>query len=911
MDRFLTELKRFRRRWQWERLRCVLLVFVGWLVLTMAVLCWLDLFLSLTSTARIVLDGVCILALLIWLGIRLAGILRIKEKDCAVHADRLLQSRRREVLSALEVGRSKAHTSSISGYLAKAGIDSARERLQTLVDIRPKAQLRQVRRQLFLCLAVALLPALFNLRAARDLSSRFLIPHADIPPYSAYEFSISPENPEVIYGADQVVKVSITGKSVNHPVRFATRQGDHVRDSSCFQAGPSEYLQRLERVMQPVEFCFRVGKARSKWHRLNVLFQPHVQSAQARVIPPAYTLRSAGVFSTGAEPLKGIKGTRVELTVQSNRPLKTGHLTITPMDGDAHSRTVEGTISGKNEIFYQWEMQHNAQLSLMIYDILGTAARKPLRIMQSLVPDVAPEVTLSEPAAFSLATPDTKIPVYASIEDDIGIRRCDMFRSLKGYRSRPVRINTEPGTVTAEVNGEIDLSALGVEPGQVIELFLEASDTNPELTGIGASDIARVKIISEAEYAKMVRSRTTLAAFEERFLTVANAYNELLEMLTQTETDLKKGMLPSDVADERITHLRSKIKDTASSFREIADDFAAFDLEKKLSKTAKEMVAKLEYALGYEGWDSPDKDKRLEAISKSKLLVKNQAQKVRSLTADAEEVMAVSRVMAMAAWYSALLDRQRILVSKLEQYAAGERKISEPRVIAEQADAVRRDLVTLMSELERLAHELPAGYRDMRESSLHFVKTLRALKIPVPMEACARAAKNEQPREAWSYAVQALEKMKQALERCKGSPFEQACSGGMGFEVPDYLSRTMDEMLQSLMRQFGRGAGWGKGIGAAGVGIGGAWEGSYLNGYSAFNMPVYGPKRRNHLSSAAMGSDGTGVGTGAGVGRQARYNEVMRQADTQKNEGLGFFMKAVPPRYRDAVKAFYGEDGQP
>lgn len=841
----------------------------------------------------------------------MAGILRIKEKDCAVRADRLLQSRRREVLSALEVGRSKANTSSIASYLAQANIDKARQRLHSLADIRPRARLRKVHRQLFLCLAAALLPALFNLRAAGVLSSRLMMPYADIPPYSAYEFVITPENPEVIYGADQVITVSITGQSVNQPVRFMTRQGDHVRDSSCFQAGPSEYLQRLERVMQPVEFCFRVGKARSKWHRLNILFQPHVQSAQARLIPPAYTQRPADVFNIGGEPLKGIKGTRVELTVQSNRPLKTGHLTITPLEVDAHSRTVEGTTSGTNEIVYQWEMQHNAQLSLMIYDILGTAAREPLRIMQSLVPDAAPEVRLIEPAAFSLATPDTKIPVYASIEDDIGIRRCDMFRSLKGYRSRPVRINTDPGTLTAEVQGEIDLAALGVEPGQVIELFLEASDTNPALTGTGASDIARVKVISEAEYAKMIRAQTTLAAFEERFLTLAKAYRELIEMLTQTETDLKKGKLPSNAADERIFQLQSKLKDTASSFRKIADDFAAFDLEKKLSATAKAMVAKLEYALGYEGWDSPDKDRRLEAVAKSSLLIKNQAPKVRALTADAEEVTAVSRVMAMAAGYSALLDRQQILVSKLEQYAAGERKISEPRVIAQQADAVRRDLVTLISELERLAGQLPAGYRKLRESSLYFVNTVRALKIPVPMEACVRASKNEQPRQAWSYAVQALEKMKEALEKCKGSPFEQACSGGLAFAVPDHLSRTMDEMLQSLMRQFGRGAGWGGGIGTAGVGIGGAWNGSYLNGYSAFNMPVYGPQRSHHFQSAATAGTGNGPGAGAAVGRQARYTEVMRQADTQKNDGVGFFMKAVPPRYRDAVKAFYGEDEQP
>lgn len=908
METFLNDLGKFRRRWQKDLLRQEALDMAGWLAVSLALLCWLDLYLGLPGPARVFLMTVVVAAIVIRTGIRLAAVVRTGLKDSAAHADRLVQSRRREVLSALEVGTTAKAASSLSAYLSMQGIQKARNHLKTLEGARLSPVPPRILKRFVICMCLAFIPALLNPRAALILLSRYVTPHADIPPYSAYVFTISPESPDVIYGDDQVIHVTVTGKKVSRPVRFATRNEGHILESACYQAGPDAFVQRLERVMQPMEFCFILGKARSPWHRINVLYQPHVVAARVRIIPPDYARKPEKTFVLGTEPLQALKGSRLEMTVQSNRPLKTGELTLTPQDHEGSARTITGTVTGQNEITFGWSVSSPALLSVMIHDIQGTPAKEPMKIRQDMTPDEKPLVALSEPQAYSLATPSVKVPLSASIEDDLGIRGCDVFRSLKGFRSRAVSLDVEPGSTSHDVQGELDLARLGVRPGDVIELFLEASDTNPDLTGTGASDIARIKIISEDDYAKMVRDRTTIDDFQRRFQVVSTLHQELIKELEQTREDLEKGRLSREQAALRMKQAREKITSVSRSVSEIAKDFAAFDLEASLKKTAQAMVDKLDYTLGHEGWNSQNSPDRIAAITHGLKFIKGLESQTRSLKDDADKVASVSRVMAMAAMYKALMERQLVLVRSLNQYASGDRKSSKPNILADHQAAIRKDLSAMADALAEHANALPPEYETLRQDALDFASRIWAMDIDTPMKDSEQACINEQPREAFRHALKAYERMEDVLKENKGNCMSQACNGNFGFSIPDHLSQTLSQMMESLMNRSGQGTGMGFGMGAAGTGLAGGLEGSYLNGYSAFNVPFYGPPRSGPASAPGMGDGDKGKGAGHGVGKDVSYHESVSDTGNEDTGGAGFSMDIIPPRYRDAVRSFYSGD---
>ena len=911
MEKFLFKLEKFRRRWQAAMIRCIMLEFSGWLVFSLACLCWLDFFFAFDSGIRIIMSCLCLAALSLWLGFRISVVLRITRKDSAIYADNLLKNPRRDILSALEIGSARTDTSPLSAYLARKGVEDATKHLTSIEGVPLHRLPRSIRKRLLLIYGLAIIPALLNPGATSTLVSRFVFPHADIPPYSAFVFTIKPENPDVIYGDDQVIHVAVTGGKISKPIRFATRKAGHILESPCFQAEDGNYVQRLERVMQPMDFCFLLGNARSKWHHINVLYQPKVISGRIRLIPPEYTNRPEKIFELGSEPLEGLKGSRVEMTLQSNRPLKNGFLSIQSVDAGGHSETIPGEVSGHHQISCKWEIKTSAHLTMMIFDILGTPANEPLKILQTLQPDQKPVVTLAEPQIFSLATPNVKIPVTAVIEDDIGINQCFLYKALKGYQSRTEPVSILSGETTHEINREIDLTDLGVEPGQVIELFMEVTDTNPELTGSGASDIARIKIISEDEYAKMVRARTTIDLFESRFRNVAEGYTSLIFMLQEIKTDLENDRMDPEKIDEKTGKLLSDIKAMNDEINQLANDFSAFDLEKRLSQSSVEMAHHFERIIKDSGWKSTDRSLRLKAVSDALKLLRNDHKESHDLENKAIEAATVGRVMELAVKYRNLIDRQRIITGRLKQYADFKRQEFIARPMVELEASIRNDLKDTMDQLTLLARALPPEYMALRQSALDFVNKVERAGILAPMQSCENACINEQPREAWNHAATALDKMEEVLGSCNSSCFGQICSNEIRFKVPDDLSLTMTQMLESLLQQYAQGVGWGNGFGSAGVGIAGAWEGSYLNGYSAFSFPVYGPERKNPFSSAASATGENGrQGTGQGVIRKTHFKESIKDNVKEQTGGTGFFMGTVPARYQDAVKSFYSGEVQ-
>ena len=908
---FRAELRRLRRRWRNGRLLCALIEALGWAAAAVAVLAWLDLLLALNGAARAALGIAAALLLLGWVAFRLGRAWSLTLRDTAVYADGLLHSRRREALSALELQRSLAPgTSSLTTYFVGACVDRAATRMKSVRDPWPAAEWRAARRRLALCLAVALLPGLVNPRAAWTVTRRVIFPHADIPPYSRYRFEITPADPRVVYGADQDITVTVRGARVRRAVEFVTRCGGRTRASACFQAGPAEFAQRIEHVMQPVEFCFRLGRARSRWHRVAVLLQPRVTGARIRMTPPAYSRLRPAEFALGERPIEGLHGSRVALTVQSNRPLRGGRLTLTPSDGRAHARELPGSVVGPTTASFEWEIRQNATVRVTVSDILGTDCRKPLVIRQELVPDEPPAATLSAPPLFCLATPSVSVPVEGVVDDDLGIRRADVVRALAGYRDRAYPLDHQPGARTCEVSHKLDLGLLGVNPGQVIELLLEATDTNPHLTGVGASDIARVRIISDDEYARMLRVRTTIEQFDARFSEVVAARNELLEQMEALRKALREGKLTPQEGKQQMDELRRQAQEFADRLTELAAEFAAYDLERSLADTADRMAGEIRESLRHFGWEGANVPAMEAALEKCMAALGADPQsgdRLAELAGQADEIARVARLMDCASWYSALVQRQELLVRRLQRFAAGERDVLDPGRMADTQDEIRKELLALASELERRASDLPAAYAELRDSALAFLAAMRELDIPAPMTACAAACRGRKAREAWTQGLTALERMKELLSSCKGG-MGGLCRGDIKFAVPGYLEATMTQMLESLMARYAASVGVGR-IGAAGMGVLGASQGSTLAGMSPLEVPVYGPQRRNpfNMSAGRGGRDGEGA-PGVGSVRRAAVTETVESDERKRPTGEALDMEIVPPRYRAAVRAFYGEE---
>ncbi|MDD5349326.1 MAG: hypothetical protein PHQ12_03860 [Chthoniobacteraceae bacterium] len=902
---FETRLAAFRRRWQCGLLLLGALRLAGLLLAAYAVYALADFFLALENNTRWTLNillGAALAAAILW---GLARAARYSRRAAAAQADRLSGNKRRAILSACELLAARKAGAPLSDYLLEQSVARAGAELDKIPASRcfPKAAFASRSKRLAIQAAVLLAAVAVQKPGAGIVLERLLHPTRDVPPFSGLVFHITPETPRIPYGGGATVGVEITGGRVKSQVWFVTRSGGVERRIACFQEGPARFAQKVEKLVEPVEFAFATGRARSRWHRVDLLLQPRVAQAALTITPPAYTGLPRQSGPAGKAPVTGIAGSTATLTIESNRPLRDGALVIRPPEELGGETLVQAAKTGPRTVAFTWTMAANADLDVTISDLRGTPNGEPFRLVQRVTPDQPPQATITEPGVYALATPDSTLTLAGYAEDDIGLARADLVRTVVGYRDRAKRLGPDAPGRHLEFSTPLDMKTLGVVPGQTLEFYLEATDTNPTLMGIGTSAVVRVEIISTDNYAQMIRDRTTIEEFAGRY----NMLTDRLEALRKALDKLQENAYSATEAEKerQLGKAREEARKTRELFQKMGKDFPAFDAEKSLGKTAAEIGEKIAgVEKGLENLSASD-PKLGEIARDLRAELGGPERQMDEQKRSAQEIAAVSRVMENVAAFQKIVLQQTELERQMNRAAQSGRSEDKEmlRSLGERQAQIREALQQSAANLGREAAALPRGYEALKETAADFLNKLEAKKIPGEMAGGEDAARNQNAREAAQKAASALEKLRQLLSECKG--MGGMCQGQLTFNVPNPLSQTLQQMLQSLLaRASGNGSGNGT-TGAAGWGAGTGESGGTMGGNSPLNTPVYGPSR---LSLTGNGPFGNGAGDPKGgnqpVGRVEETGPMTpSRPDPIKSKGT--LLENVPEKYRGAVKQYF------
>lgn len=912
---FKTSLGHLRRSWQAGLLIRVFLQLLGYVTVTLTVFALLDFFLALELSACLVIDLLVILVLAVLTVRRIAGIVRLGEAESACYTDALLKSVRHPVLGAFELERwlagNRGMLPEFQVYLVEKSIAAAADELKKLNfrDYFPLGGIWKQSKLLVLQLCIAGMLLLSHSGIAKVILTRIFFPLRDTPPCTEYSFKIMPAVPKVIYGGNTEIAVEIEGAPVQEQVFFHTRYRGGRHKTVCFQESARRFAQRLEKVVSPVEFCFSTGKGRSRWQAVELLLQPEIAVASVSITPPPYTGLAKREFQAGREEIAGHRKARVGLFVTSNRPLTGGLLTIEPKNGLSSQKQVAGVLLSQNTVGFNWSLDDDAGLDVVITDIRGTKNRDQFKIEQKVIPDKPPEVVITEPATFSLATPQVALPFAGTATDDLGLRKVALVRTVVGYLDRAVTVGPDVAQARFDLERKLDLKALGVQPGQVLEIYLEAADNNPDLTGISVSDVVRVQIISEDEYAATLRAKTTLEEFIKRYQVAMENTARLTKKLEALRDAARAGKSAEETG-ALLDEARREANAVAARLDVMTMDLPIYEMEKNFNEKLGELAYKIK-----EGTRRLEQEKKpygtaAEAAQQMLDSINGPAQEMAEETARAGEVAAVGKVMELAAAYKELVRKQAELVRRLGRLSTGE-QVRDLKLLAtlglKQAE-IRGELLKFTEELRKRAGALSAMYDDLIKSAEAFAGQIGTLKIPEHMQDAMKAADNQDAREALRSATIALEKMRELMSGNCNSPFGGMCEQKLCFSVKESLEATMKQMLEAMSS---KGAGnRGPGGTAGGGTIGGdANDGYWSGGLSPLNVPVMGPQRGSYQPSIGGGAGGTGSGRKGGAGGTA----VDHSRETTGNVGAGTTGKqgksfeAVPEKYREAIKKYFSE----
>lgn len=746
-------------------------------------------------------------------------------------------------------------------------------------------------------------------RMAKTEVTRFFLPYGDQPAWSQYHFVVSPEDTEVIYSEDLEFEVEVYGPGVENLelvlIPVASKRTGAIEDVDPLDVLPmfpdheGIWHASIANITDPFDYFLRVRRARSRPYEVRVITVPEIRDVEVEITPPIYTGQAPYRGSIPNGEIAGLAGSQVRLTITSNRPLSGGQIKrflndkedFLAMNREDDSRKVTGTF----------EIQEPGRIELVISDELQQDSITQHSISLTLIEDQHPIIRLTQPQMISFATPSVSLPVIISAEDDYGIRRCQLYRSLNDSRFLPTDLQLPEGVPRRlELQEYLPLQQYGLQPGDVIKLFARVEDNDPHgpEPGIGKgteTPIAVVRIISDEALNSLQQKRAGMDMLMNKYQQADRRLENLAEQLKELSRKVDQlppeSMAAKELQDE-MRKLAEEIKKEAELIKKLNEQKLPFDIDKQLSPQLHEMAETLE-KMSQEIKEAAEdeelsKEQLQQMIKQQQEILQNEQQKH-----DEERMQALERLKQALPLkqdqqaIQKLTQRQRNLadrLSSLQDYEGHNDPAKKARLreLEEEQRDLRNQLTDLTDKIEEDAAKLgdDEEMNKLRDMALDFAKALRESGASESMI----DAEEGMGQFSGSKGHSAAEKAAEALEKLAGQGQQ------MGDQAGDSLSGEnpgLEESLRKSMNQLAPGSpnkpGQGQGTGS------GEGESSQMD--SMKNVGMYGGNPLMEPTESKFGSSDQNSQTATSPG-------IM--SDEAGADGGGFKASQSNPAYGGA-----------
>lgn len=816
-----------------------------------------------------------------------------------VELDKLNRDSRCTIASALGLPESGASPHSLGSWLVRNARLEAAEAVQ-----RARRQAPALRRwawgMAWLLASGAVAGVTWSAfpRSFHVLGQRLLFPSRDIPPLSPYSFAWQPYAPAVHYGEDLALSVHVAGgeppKGINLLLRF---EGGLMQTLPAFRDREGNWRRVLEKVTSPCSVAFATadGRARSRFIPVKVNHSPRILGGKATVIPLPYTGLEPRQVRLGGSEILVPEGGSVVFELDCSREIAGGYALFAPA-GSGQPQKAEARAEGKC-LHVSMKVRSAGTLSMQALDADGRASDVPVRTRLAVLPDAPPEVVVTQPEDGAYAVVGHPLDVQVEASDDYGVERLSLFKALAPYRQHGISILQ--GKEAKQVyRCRYDTAAMGLKPGDVLEWRAEAGDANPFRFHVASSPTVSVTLVSEEEYAAILRLGMGYDEFMSRYRMLDEALGrqrQALEAVIAAESDEERSR-----AWGKALQATQQAKQLAQG---IAKDFPVFDMDSRLSGLAKEMVQSLEATMQQLSSPPPDADDVASLVQGILERHKTEGGELGRQAAEAAWVDVAARALEAQMEFAELFRRQqemeRLFYRFMEEYGAA--STTEPDKLeglgAEQA-ALRNDYALWEESLSPLLADLSREGEEgepLRRQLFMMREACGQAGVEGLMDEAAAEAASHRPADAHAYARRALQGMQQLIsqscseEACRNAA--QQCLGSMS----DAARATLQQMLDAMKQRRGQGGSYG---------VGGNRGASPIPGAGR----LIGPSRSHWGGPKAGKGDAAEPGAGSGQRRGRSPEGAEKGFGKPAADAVPFpegSLEQVPPVYRDAVRQYF------
>jgi hypothetical protein len=441
---------------------------------------------------------------------------------------------------------------------------------------------------------------------------RFFDPFGDHPPYSFTRLEItepSAEGAQVVYNQGLLMTVKSSGHRPGELFLsyFPAGQPNEVTTVPMFDKGGRGFTQQIENIRTDL-IVYAHTKNRhslSKQRRISVILTPRLTNAWVKITPPAYTGLAPEEKPFSFKTLKALEGSKLEFRLESNRPMGTGHITVTM------ANKVEGVdlaASGDMEVSGGLVATQPGQLQFSIVDRDGYAAQETWQCTLTVTHDLPPEVQVSNPSTDSFVAMDFKAEPVIEASDDYGVKTLRIHTGRNGVFGEPRVVTPEGVALHAREQLTFNFQEMGLASGDTVSVFAEAIDNAPE-PHIARSKTVTFTVITTEEYNEFLRERTDMADIEAKYSKLVNAFHDLVEeqkklseeiaalkeQLAKAKTDAEKAAAQAKM-DELVAKqnaLNEELKKLADVMENFVRNQPLYDIEAELKNTLAEKAQEI------------------------------------------------------------------------------------------------------------------------------------------------------------------------------------------------------------------------------------------------------------------------------------------------------------------------------
>jgi hypothetical protein len=289
-----------------------------------------------------------------------------------------------------------------------------------------------------------------------------------------YDLQISPGDATVRRHADQLVTARTVGLLSPRVVLYARFQSTTKWEQVAMQPRPSGsgYQFVFTSVPENVEYYVEAGARRSPHFNLRVLDLPSVKQIKVTYHFPSWTGLKDVIEERGGD-LRALEGTRADLEVMTDRPLKDGLLVL--------DKGQQVRLSGGENNRYQGAIQVERD---GVYHVAGLDQGQAVRLSEDFFIEArkanTPAVSIARPGGDYRASAIEEVTVAVRAQDEFGLKDLDLHYSVNGGPEKSVRLLKRPDEKQASGSSVLALEDFKLVPGDLVSVYATAKDARSE-----------------------------------------------------------------------------------------------------------------------------------------------------------------------------------------------------------------------------------------------------------------------------------------------------------------------------------------------------------------------------------------------------------------------------------------------